>query len=312
MTITDVSRLQGATLRAELNRRAMNERLSGAGMHLHVEVPPELTVLDNEDLLQELEHCQDDRKEIEDPSVAAIASRAPAQFSAVAAIIPVSRLMQRPDQNWVLNAPVMGNFFDLDPSERFRDQPLGAVGAASLITRQLVVTAAHITPNIQILQQVRLVFGYKLASGVTRTVFSPDHVYTASLFWIDPRRDVALLQLDRPAPDHHVPLVRRTGSAVVDGEPLYVIGYPLGLPAKFAGNARVLDNRRRNFFTTDLDVMDGNSGSPVFSATNGDLVGVVSTAPIGFTTINGRLVSDFCHDPKDVPIGVSRITNLPQ
>jgi hypothetical protein len=308
MTITEVSRLQAATLRAELSRRANAERLAGAGMHLHVNPPPDLEKLKTDDLIRELDLCLDDRKEIEDAAVPALAR---AQASAVAAIIPVNRLVQRPNQDSLLTAPAMGDFFNLDASERFRDQPVGAVGAASLITSQLVVTAAHVVPNPQILRRVRLVFGYRLTDGTPATVFPANHVYEATLFWIDVRRDIALLQLDRPVSDHHAPLIPRRAAGVSDGEALYVIGHPIGLPAKFTDNGRVLDNRGRRFFTTDLDVMNGSSGSPVFSAASGELVGVVSTAPVGFTTVNGRLVSDFCHDPNDVPIGVSRITNLP-
>ena len=312
MSTVEVSRSHAATLRAELSRRATEDRLADAGMHVHVEPPPALTDMKKDDLLRELSHCPDDRREIDDPGVGLSASQAPAQSSAVAAIIPLNRLVQRPNQDWVLAAPTMGEFFNVDPSERFRDQPLGAVGAASLISPQLAVTAAHIFPNPQTLRQVRLVFGYKVKGGVPQTTFSADHVYEVSLFWGDRKRDIALLQLDRPAPDHHAPLTRRIDAPTLDGEPLYVIGFPIGLPAKFADNGRVLKNRNPRFFTCDLDVIDGNSGSPVFSATNGDLLGVVSTAPVGFTTINGRLVTDFCHDPGDVPIGISRISNLPQ
>lgn len=310
MSTMVMSRLHAGTLRAELSRRATVDRLSRAGFELDIAAAPELIDFSNARVADELQHCRDDRKEIDDPAVGQIARE---QFRAVAAVIPVSQsLIQRPNGDWVLASPTMGDYFDVAPTERFLDQPVAAIGAASLISPRVVVTAAHIAPNSMILRKLRFVFGYTMNGTRPITVFPARDVYEASLLFIDQPRDIATLQLDRPAPVQRKPLKRRIGSAVDDDEPLYVMGFPIGLPAKFAENGRVINNRSRRFFTTDLDVMDANSGSPVFSALHNDLVGVVSTAPVGFTTVNGRLVSDFCHDPNDVPIGISRISNLPR
>lgn len=45
---------------------------------------------------------------------------------------------------------------------------------------------------------------------------------------------------------------------------LHVMGYPLGLPLKVAGPARVLDEGFAKFYSANLDTFMGNSGSPVF------------------------------------------------
>jgi len=56
--------------------------------------------------------------------------------------------------------------------------------------------------------------------------------------------------------------------------PVFTIGHPFGLPAKLADNARAAtDGDSSDYFTTSLDVFDGNSGSPVFH--NDEIVGVV-------------------------------------
>jgi len=45
-----------------------------------------------------------------------------------------------------------------------------------------------------------------------------------------------------------------------------VIGHPVGLPVKVAGDAKVRDASPRYFVMTDLDTFGGNSGSAVFNA----------------------------------------------
>ena len=58
------------------------------------------------------------------------------------------------------------------------------------------------------------------------------------------------------------------------GTPLVMIGHPSGLPQKISDKAKVLAIRP-NGFTTDLDAFQGNSGSAVFNASNGELLGIL-------------------------------------
>jgi V8-like Glu-specific endopeptidase len=77
-----------------------------------------------------------------------------------------------------------------------------------------------------------------------------------------PFRDYALVQLDRAVTDRvPLPLISRR---MFLGQPLAMIGHPFGAPAKVSTNARVLlNNEKRESFVTNLDAVDGNSGSPV-------------------------------------------------
>ncbi|MEX1366083.1 MAG: serine protease [Nannocystaceae bacterium] len=65
------------------------------------------------------------------------------------------------------------------------------------------------------------------------------------------------------------------GSAPSDGDPLYVLGHPVGLPLTVSGCANATVEDGRLAFDLSADVMHGSSGSPVFEATTGDLVGLI-------------------------------------
>lgn len=57
---------------------------------------------------------------------------------------------------------------------------------------------------------------------------------------------------------------------------VYAIGYPQYLPAKFSGWGRVLSTPAgAQYFSADLDLAGGNSGSPVFNAQH-EVVGIVN------------------------------------
>jgi V8-like Glu-specific endopeptidase len=80
-----------------------------------------------------------------------------------------------------------------------------------------------------------------------------------------PFRDYALVQLDRPVVDR-VPLPLMSRRMFI-GQPLAMIGHPFGAPLKVSTNANVLfNNEKRESFITNLDAVDGNSGSPVFGS----------------------------------------------
>lgn len=102
-----------------------------------------------------------------------------------------------------------------------------------------------------------------------------------------PFRDYALVELDRPVKNRK-PL-KLSVTNVKPTDRFTMIGYPLGLPAKLARNARVLvNNKNRESFLTSLDAFEGNSGSAVFNQRN-EVVGIlVGGTPSRSTITNGR------------------------
>lgn len=88
-----------------------------------------------------------------------------------------------------------------------------------------------------------------------------------------PFRDYAIIQLDRPVTDRE-PL-KLSSEPLAVGAGVEMIGYPLGAPMIYSGNAKVLfDNPERESFITNLDAFDGNSGSAVFNK-KGEVVGIL-------------------------------------
>jgi V8-like Glu-specific endopeptidase len=59
------------------------------------------------------------------------------------------------------------------------------------------------------------------------------------------------------------------------GDKIYVVGYPSGMPAKYADQGDVLQDDGPVTFVTDLDTFRGNSGSGVFLVKDNLLAGLL-------------------------------------
>ena len=165
-----------------------------------------------------------------------------------------------------LVAEVAANKFNLVPTTRFHDQPTAAAGTAFVVGEYHLLTAGH---NIAIGNQAtrRFVFGYQVdETGEARLQVPKDWVYQPEK--VERVRDStgadwALVKVDRKL-DRPPLTLRRT--EIKKGEQVYYIGYPRGLPIKYAGEARVLDPGAGPYFRANLDTFKGSSGSPVFDA----------------------------------------------
>ncbi len=183
-----------------------------------------------------------------------------------------------------------GDAVGLCPSERFREQPVGAFCSGSLVGEDLVMTAGHCITDEASCAGAKLVFGYAVTERgkAANTTVPASDVYSCKkivkrdldkpptgtvgiigaivgnvLDTTGP--DYALIQLDRKVTGRR-PLPINRGSKIKEGAGVFVIGHPVGLPLKVAGDAKVRSSKfMRAHFTTDLDTFGGNSGSPVFN-----------------------------------------------
>lgn len=73
--------------------------------------------------------------------------------------------------------------------------------------------------------------------------------------------DFALIRLQKPITDRKPFMLSQERQAP---EKLYAMGFPLGLPMKLTGPARVMDQSYAKFYTANLDTFMGNSGSAIF------------------------------------------------
>ena len=90
--------------------------------------------------------------------------------------------------------------------------------------------------------------------------------------------------------------LRVSSRKIADGRAVFVIGHPSGLPAKYAGGAHVRDNRRRAYFTANLDTYGGNSGSPVFDRRTKTVEGILASGEQDFVKRGDCQVSLVCPD----------------
>jgi V8-like Glu-specific endopeptidase len=188
-----------------------------------------------------------------------------------------------------------GDRLNLADSERFHDQPSGAYCSGALVGPDLVLTAGHCVSSELECKAVRFVFGYAIqAKGSKPTTVPESDVYSCKEVvksvpesttptdlagfskWFAGRTvkaDWAIVRLDREAPGRK-PL-EISDAKMTNGNGVFVIGYPSGLPAKVAAGATVTDDSGASIFKADLDTYAGNSGSPVFDSSTNKIVGVL-------------------------------------
>jgi len=201
-----------------------------------------------------------------------------------------------------------GDRLNLCPGEKFREQPIGAFCSGSLVGEDLVMTAGHCVKTEADCQNTKLVFGYavKQEGAEAVTAMPASEVYTCAkivkrFLGGEPGSanpagqslgaDYAVIKLDRKVTGHK-PLPVNRGASLKNGDGIFVIGHPVGLPLKVAAGATVRDFSKVGYFVADLDTFGGNSGSPVFNARTKKIEGILVRgdedfldSPAGCTTM---------------------------
>lgn len=144
-----------------------------------------------------------------------------------------------------------------------------------LVDEDLLLTAGHCISPGGSCRNYYWVFDY-IVPEYGDIEISADNVYAcAEVLYpdIEWTADVSLVRLDRKVVNRRPLPVRRSGSVKV-GDQVVAIGSPLRRPLKVSANARVRQVYR-NYFTANLDVYDGSSGSPVINIESGLVEGVL-------------------------------------
>ncbi|NIM13971.1 MAG: trypsin-like serine protease [Candidatus Aminicenantes bacterium] len=199
----------------------------------------------------------------------------------VAAICGKDDLIAEDNGFFRLKTKIFGKVFHLRDREPFCRQPIaaGRLCTGFLVKEDIIATAAHCIHGTS-LSQLRFLFGYKMLDFSTAVTRVPNDNIYKGVEIIDrvyrgfrgDGSDWALVKLDRKVIGQSV--VTFPSAEISCGQPVYVIGHPCGLPLKYAAGARV-KAFENVYFSADLDVFSGNSGSPVFASNTHELVGIV-------------------------------------
>lgn len=175
-----------------------------------------------------------------------------------------------------LSGETLQERFRLCDKERFTEQPSIAYCSGFLVAPDVIATAGHCMDSVTKCSNFSWVFNYKITEkDQTAVSVASSEVYSCTsilAFEYGQGRDFALIKLDRPVTGH-APVKLATEEARV-GTPLVLIGHPSGLPQKIADGAEVM-SLHAGGFRANLDAFQINSGSAVFNARTGDLVGIL-------------------------------------
>jgi len=236
----------------------------------------------------------DDRREVFDHPSDEL--RRAAQESIVA-LITTSSIERLPSGNYALRTFTLKDRQGLCDDEPFGNQPVAASCSGVLIADDLVLTAGHCISQQLPCEDFKYVFNYHLDAPNQLAFIRDEDVYSCARVALesdspanDLTPDFAIIELDRPVEGDHTPVTIRPATAFQEGEPISMIGFGSGLPAKIDSGAAVADPRvdRGDFFVVNLDAFQGHSGSATFDAES-RLAGIL---------LGGR-VPDYVTDPSE-------------
>lgn len=199
--------------------------------------------------------------------------------------------IDRDRKNYVLRTrPYKYRDYPLCEGEAFRQQPVLTdsdykASTGFVVGDDLILTAKHCVGSRTEARQNAFVFGWEISLGEAPLSVPKKHVYFGVQLVASGKgenEDWAVVRLDRKI--HAPPLKIASGNSQNLTKGIYIIGHPSGLPLKIAGRigfqgddgeGAIIRNDNPFYMETNLDVLGGNSGSPVFSRETNEVIGIL-------------------------------------
>lgn len=183
-----------------------------------------------------------------------------------------------------LRGKSLGEMFHLCDKERFFHQPFVATCSGFLVAPDIMVSAGHCFDSRDMCTKHNWVFDFKVDHENQGSVTVPStSVYKCKEILemkLTRELDYAIVRLDRPVTDRS-PV--KIGKEIKVGAPVVLIGHPSGLPQKIADNA-VIKSATNLEFKATVDAFQINSGSAVFHANTGELLGILVRGKLDYRT----------------------------
>jgi V8-like Glu-specific endopeptidase len=175
-----------------------------------------------------------------------------------------------------------GSYQKICDTERFYEQPQISTCSGFLVAPDILVTAGHCMNSPLSCSSNSWVFDFTVNSLSSEgTQILKKNVYgckevLAQEFDNFTKMDYAIVRLDRNVIERKPLQIRHSGSVDVANE-LMVVGYPTGLPLKYAKGAYIRPELSENliYFNMNSDSFQGNSGSPVVDVLSGMVEGIL-------------------------------------
>lgn len=221
--------------------------------------------------------------------------------TSVCALVNASDLKENGNGTFTLSTKAYRqNGYPPCSGEAFSNQPTAAWCTGFVVSGNLIATAGHCIETSD-LPYVRFLFGFEMVDATTPVlVFDADQVYTGVEIIgreLTSTYDYAVVRVDRTVSGVDPLPLRRSGTIAV-GTQVGVIGHPSGLPKKiaFGVTTKVSKNESPGFFCANLDTYGGNSGSPVFNASDGVVEGILVRGNNDFVFTSGCFRSEVLPD----------------